>query len=133
MNTDKKFTVALSAFRTDASTEENYINTEMLAGWLSENARGDVLRAVGVYNSQPELSFVVHTNSNNVVFQLLYYALNTLGQECALVSNNYKEVITLHYFDSMATIGKRFNKFASVPKNTRDYTFVGGNYYTVQG
>ena len=128
MNTNKKFTVILSAFHgTDALT--NYVATEKLARFL--NVLGiDYSRAVGVYEGNPELSFAIHTSRSSVVRLLTTHALHELKQECILVSNNQRRNIKLVYAGNNIQIGTHFDMMVNSPKS-KAYTVLNDCYYLV--
>lgn len=131
--TDRKFTVMLSAYQDSNSELVNLIHTELMHHYIEHDLHVHAIRAVGVYHGGTEQSFVVHTNSSNVVTQLKRYALHEYNQECVLVSNNRKHVIALHNSDATTQyIGERFTRHYSTPKGANSYTILNGkDYYTV--
>lgn len=130
--TDKKYTVILSAYNQDAPTVDNLLASDLLASVLSVNLNLEAIRAVGCYQGQTEQSFIIHTNSSNVVEQLKRVAWD-LSQDCILVSNNRRHVIRLYYPETAPLeIGERFainNKLAG--NGLLSYTVVRGEYWAV--
>lgn len=109
MKTNCKYTVILSASSATASTMHNLIESVSLEYSLANIIYTDYINAVGVYQGTSEQSYVVHTNSSNVVGQLARLACEEFKQECILVSNNRKHCIHLQYGDNTKqVIGKRF-------------------------
>ena len=131
--TDKKYTLILSAYRDDNSNLYNLILTERMFHFLEHECHVHAIRAIGCYRSTVEQSFVVHTNSANVMAQIRRYAFDECNQECILVSHNRHHDIKLHNQDGTnSLIGKRFNHTNYVPRTTYDYTILNGaDYYTV--
>lgn len=136
MNTDKKYTIIVSAFRECYSDLDNFLATEKLASWIIERAHVDYERAVGVYKGAAELSFVIHTNSSNVVSNIRTHCTYELGQDCVLVSNNRQGMVELHNSlqgAGVIKIGKRFVKYNRPPMNAQAYTVLNGtDYYVVE-
>lgn len=131
--TDRKFTVMLSAYQAQCSELDNLVNTELLHHYIEHDLHCHPIRAVGVYHGDTEQSFVIHTNSSNVVSQLKRHVLDEYNQECVLVSNNRKHEVLLHNQDATAQyIGERFTRHYSTPKGANSYTIINGkDYYTV--
>jgi len=130
MNTDKKFTIILSAYQAGGSLEASMLNTELLAQQLDTLA--EYSRAVGVYMGEPEQSFVVTTNSSSKLAQIKRLAFDEYKQECVLVRQNHKREISIVYPDKSEMIGKHFNLSLTQPKQSYSYTVVAGtDYYTV--
>ena len=131
--TDKKYTVMLSAYKDSASTLDNLVDTELMRYHIEHVIHSHPIRAVGVYHSSAEQSFIIHTNSSNVVAQLKMYALNEHAQECVLVSNNRRHDIQLHNSDATTLhIGHAFKLEYKVPKNATSYTILNGyDYWSV--
>lgn len=134
MNTLNKFTVILSAYDDSQPAVYNLIASEQLADELTaHNFTGIAYqRAVGCFQGQVEQCFIVSTNSSNIVNELERIAWS-YNQQCVLVSNNRKKVITLCYPDSAPlVIGERFainNKLAG--NGLLSYTVVRGEYWAV--
>ena len=130
MKTNLKFTVILSAYHVDNSHLGNMLNTECLAAAMASNGT-QATRAVGSYGDSIEQSFVVHTNSSNVVRSLVDLGIARYKQQCVLVSNNRKHEIALHNADgSKSYIGGHFRQNCMLPVNCA-WTNVNGKYWTV--
>ncbi len=131
--TDKKFTVMLSAYQASNSDIQNLIDTELMHNFIEHDIHVHAIRGVGVYHGGAEQSFIIHTNSSQVVTQLKRLGLEVHNQECVLVSNNRKHEIKLHNSDANNTwIGERFTRHYSAPKGANSYTILNGkDYYTV--
>jgi len=130
--TDKKYTVMLSAYQSTNTHLQNLMDSEMLAYYIEHDWHCHAIRAVGVYNGAAEQSFVVHTNSSNVMGELKRFALGLMNQECVLVSNNRKHDIQLHNSDATTThIGHAFRCYTGVPKGCKNYTVLRGCDYWV--
>lgn len=131
MNTNLKYTVILSAYQADNSALDNMLDTDRLNSYLLERCP-DTLRAVGVFDGTPEQSFVIHTNSANIVRRVVTVALHDYGQQCVLVSNNRKLDIALHNQDGTRdTIGTRFASLVGAISGARAYTVLNGQYWAV--
>lgn len=128
--TDKKYTVMLSAYQSTNTDLQNLIDTERLFSYIEHYMHVHAIRAVGVYHGGAEQSFIVHTNSSQVVSQLKLHALNEHEQECILVSNNRKHDIQLHNSDANTThIGHGFKMTYKAPKGATSYTILNGTDY----
>lgn len=133
LNTDRKFTVMLSAYQSSNSELENLIDTEKLHHFIEHHCHVHAIRIVGVYHGGAEQSFVVHTNSTNTLHQLKIHALEVHNQECVLISNNRKREIKLHDSDGVnVLIGTHFAQHHSAPKGANSYSILNGrDYWTV--
>lgn len=131
--TDRKYTVMLSAYQAGSSDLDNLVRSERLACYIEHDVHCHAIRAVGVYHGGAELSFIVHTNSNQVMCQLKRLGLHHLKQECVLVSNNRKHDIQLHNSDATTShIGHAFKCHDKAPKGATSYTVLNGcDYWSV--
>ena len=130
LTTDRKYTVMLSAYDPVNSALTNLRNTEKLAWVIEHEIHAHAIRAVGVYNGDAEQSFIVHTNSSQVVSRLKLLALEYMHQECILVSNNRKHDIQLHNSDATTShIGHTFKLTGKAPKGATSYTILNGTDY----
>lgn len=132
MNTNKKFTIILSAFDNRACNAANYRAHIALLAYITART-DDVHQAMGMYKGEVELSYVVNTNSSNIVSQLREHAWYRCNQQCVLVSNNRKNEIGLYHSDweQNDTIGSRFVPHTTAPRGVDAYTYVDDVYYTV--
>ena len=131
MQSNMKYTVILSAYHVGTSALDNMLNTERLNNYLVERCP-DTLRAVGVFEGTPEQSFVVHTNSSNLLNRIVSTGLYDHDQICVLVSNNRTLEIALYNADGTRdSIGTRFAVHSNTPKNAHAYTVLNGEYWTV--
>lgn len=131
MNTNKKYTVILSAEIASNSATDNLIATENLALYLRHVLKLKIDSAIGCYKGFQETSFVIHTNRVEVAQGLIHYGLKYLGQECILVSRNADADIKLFFADTWKapqSIGRYFvpNKDAS-----ENYTILKGTKWSV--
>lgn len=131
--TDKKYTVMLSAYQDDNDLLVNLINTEVMRWHIEHAIHAHPIRAVSVYHGCVEQSFIIHTNSSNVVTELKQYALDVFNQECVLVSNNRRHDVQLHNSNATTThIGHVFKLAHKAPKNAVSYTILNGcDYWNV--
>ncbi len=123
----------LSAYQGSNTEIENLVSTELMQHYIEHEVHAHAIRGVGVYHGGAEQSFIVHTNSSQVVTQLRRYALTEHNQECVLISNNRKHEIKLHNSEGTNTyIGERFTRHYAAPKGANSYTILNGkDYYTV--
>lgn len=132
--TNQKYTVILSAYNQDAAPVNNLLASDALYNKAANLQGGFVnpIRAVGAYMGNIEQSFIVHTNSSNIVEELKRLAWD-FKQDCILVSNNRKNVIRLYYPETAPLeIGERFainNKLEG--NGLLSYTIVDGEYWEV--
>jgi len=128
MKTDKKFTIVLSVYNRHTSLLANMINNDSFISKL-ERLGYTVLHAVGVYNGGCEQSIVVHTNSSHRLNMFKDWAFNDYHQECILVRNNHRKIISLVYPHSVETIGNHFSKASTAPSGAANYTVLNGNEF----
>ena len=133
LNTDKKFTIILSAYQDSNTVVQNLIDTCKLRAYIEHELHAHHIRAIGVYKGGQEQSFVVHTNSNKVVYACRKQAYDVHNQECVLIRNNRKHEIKLHGSDANNTlIGEHFMVRSSAPSGCDNYTILNGkDYYIV--
>jgi len=134
LTTDRKYTVMLSAYQSINSELTNLMETEKLAWIIEHDVHAHAIRAVGVFHGGAEQSFIVHTNSRQVVSMLKLIAIDNLHQECILVSNNRKHDIQLHNSDATTShIGHAFKRSDKAPKGATSYTILNGcDYWSVK-
>lgn len=132
MNTNKKYTVILSAWSADAANHINIINTDYLKKYLEYVLYLNIEEAKGCYKGGSEISFVIHTNQLHTVQHLVNYASAVFNQECVLVSNNAEANVSLHYQSKFThrveCIGALF-----VPNkgDGENYTLLNGQAWSV--
>lgn len=98
-NTDRKFTVIVSATTKDNNTLDNLVATCRMNDNLEHRIHCHAIRVIGVWNGEAEQSFIIHTNSSSTVTEIKRLALDVYGQSSVLVSNNRKHDVTLHNSD----------------------------------
>ncbi len=133
LQTDKKYTVILSAYQTCNSDLQNLIDTELLRHQLENELHVHPIRATGVYHGVGEQAFVIHTNSHNLAYQVRSIGLHNHKQECVLISNNRRHEVKLHNAGGFNTvIGERFLQTHKAPQGYSSYTILNGtDYYYV--
>ncbi len=132
LTTDRKYTIILSAYQSDHTSLQNLLVTEQLHYVLEHDMHVNPIRAIGVYNGEAEQSFVVHTNSCQVMGQIRKLGVETLNQECVVVSHNRRHEIKLHGEIVNTLIGSKFTHSRKAPKGVPSYTILNGvDYYTV--
>lgn len=130
LNTDRKYTVILSAYTTGSTALDNMIATEQLHNELAHDVHVNPIRAVGVWQGVAEQAFVVHTNSSQVMGRIKRLGLEVYGQSCVLVINNRKHDVEQHWEDATTIhLGQRFKCHDSVPKGGDFYTVLNGTDY----
>ena len=130
LKTDKKFTVMLSAYQATNTDLQNLIASALMKDIITNSMHCHAITAIGVYNGRAEVSYVVHTNSSQIMTRLKRYALDECEQECVLVSNNRKHDIQLHNSDATtAHIGNKFRRQDKVDKHATSYTVLNGTDY----
>lgn len=134
LNTDKKYTVMLSAYQSNATELTNLINSARLHDRLEQHYHVHAIPAVGVYHGSAEQSFIIHTNSSHVMSDIKRLGLEVYNQECVLVSNNRKHDIQLHNSDATTShIGHGFKCQDKAPKGATSYTVLNGcDYWSVK-
>jgi len=132
IHSDEKFTIIVSAYRSSNTPLENMLATEDMANYLEYFLGVSFDRALGVYEGQPEQSFVVHSSNSREVRILTSHALQQYKQECILVRRNDFHKVMLYFPNKVVTVGRNFTLSASVPDNAEGYTILKGkDYYTV--
>lgn len=130
LNTDRKYTVILSAYHPSNSELQNLIDTEALAFYIEHELHAHAIRAVGVYKGSASQAFVVHTNSSRIMCELKRHGLEAFNQECILVSNNRKHDIQLHAADANTShVGHAFKMTFKPSKGATSYTILNGSDY----
>ncbi len=130
LNTDRKYTVILSAYLDCNSALTNMTLTERMYDRLLHKYHVNPIRAVGVYQGIGEQSFVIHTNSSHTVGDIKRLGLEVYGQDSVLVSNNRKHDIQLHMSDATTRhIGHTFKHYRSLPKGCINCTLLNGCDY----
>lgn len=133
LDTDKKYTLILSAYQATNTDLQNMLDTERMYDALTHRYHVHAIRAIGVYNGDQEQSFVIHTNSANTMAEVRRLALNAYNQECILVRHNRKHEIKLHNFNCDNTlIGTRFELSDSKHAGQNFTVLNGKDYYVVK-
>mgnify|MGYP003671507689 CR=1 FL=1 len=134
MNTNKKYTIILSAFTSANTYSQNLAATDALQDYLTNSLYLEVSPATGHYEGHNELSFVIHTDDTLTVQYLSLYACTHLKQECVLISYNGAARITLQSHE----IGKHTetvigSHFVPTDNGAEDYTRITGTgkYWSV--
>jgi hypothetical protein len=132
--TDKKYTVILSAYLSNATELTNLINSARMHDRLEHHYHVHAIPAIGVYHSDAEQAYVIHTNSSHTVGDIKRLGLEVYKQECVLVSNNRKHDVQLHNSDCTTThIGHGFKCRQNAPKGATSYTILNGcDYWSVK-
>lgn len=132
LNTDKKYTVILSAYLDTNTGLTNLLLTARLKDRLLNAYHVHPIAAVGVYQGVGEQSFVIHTNSSHTMGDLKRLGLEVYGQDSVLVSNNRRHDIQLHMQDCTTKhIGNVLKHYQSMPKGCHNYTVLNGCDYWV--
>ena len=131
MNTNKKYTVILSAEVSTASADENLESSVNLELYLKHVLKLNYDVAIGHYQGSEETSFIIHTDSSSTAEHLISYATRYLNQECVLISYNAKAEVKLYFSDywkAPLTIGSHFVPNSGDGEN---YTRLNGKAWSV--
>ena len=135
LDTDRKYTVIVSAYRASNNALENMIDTERLFDRLEHHYHVHAIRAISVDPSSVKQVFIVHTNSGHDMSEIKRLVLNAYHQKLVLVRNNRKHDIQFHYSDANTKhIGHNFKCVRYSTPTDKDCFIIldGQDYWSIK-